>query len=76
MSKHVTAPDDTVGSQQPSKPSLVVGLGASAGGIKALAEFFKHVSAGQQIAYVVILHLSPTTTASWPRSSSPPRHFR
>jgi len=59
MSKHVTAPDDTVGSQQPSKPSLVVGLGASAGGIKALAEFFKHVSAGQQIAYVVILHLSP-----------------
>jgi two-component system CheB/CheR fusion protein len=44
---------------QEHAPSLVVGLGASAGGIKALAEFFAHVDAGQSIAYVVILHLSP-----------------
>jgi len=59
MSKHVGGNDDAATSQQATKPSLVVGLGASAGGIKALAEFFKHVSAGEQIAYVVILHLSP-----------------
>ncbi|HTM05546.1 MAG TPA: CheR family methyltransferase [Vicinamibacterales bacterium] len=40
-------------------PAIVVGLGASAGGIKSLAEFFRHVSADESAAYVVILHLSP-----------------
>lgn len=38
---------------------LVVGLGASAGGVPALREFFEHVPADPLIAYVVILHLSP-----------------
>ena len=38
---------------------LVVGLGASAGGIKALKEFFSHVPAQSGVGYVVILHLSP-----------------
>ena len=38
---------------------LVVGVGASAGGIKALREFFAQVPATGGIAYVVILHLSP-----------------
>ncbi|MGI4742656.1 MAG: CheR family methyltransferase [Janthinobacterium lividum] len=38
---------------------LLVGLGASAGGIQALQEFFEHVPADSAIAYVVILHLSP-----------------
>jgi two-component system, chemotaxis family, CheB/CheR fusion protein len=38
---------------------MVVGIGASAGGIKALSEFFAHVPPRTQIAYVVILHLSP-----------------
>jgi two-component system CheB/CheR fusion protein len=55
---------------------LVVGIGASAGGIKALKEFFAHVPANLGVAYVVILHLSPDhdsklaevlqTTASMP----------
>ena len=40
-------------------PSLVVGLGASAGGIQALARFFSNVDVDAPIAYVVILHLSP-----------------
>jgi PAS domain S-box-containing protein len=39
---------------------LVVGIGASAGGIQALKKFFEHVPADSGIAYVVILHLSPT----------------
>src|SRR5437879_2784768 len=39
---------------------LVVGLGASAGGIPALKEFFSHDSNISGVAYVVILHLSPT----------------
>jgi two-component system, chemotaxis family, CheB/CheR fusion protein len=38
---------------------LVVGLGASAGGIKAFKEFFTHVPPDSGMAYVVILHLSP-----------------
>ena len=38
---------------------LVVGLGASAGGIQALKEFFENVPPDSGMAYVVILHLSP-----------------
>jgi two-component system CheB/CheR fusion protein len=38
---------------------LVVGIGASAGGIPALQTFFEHVSSDSGMAYVVILHLSP-----------------
>ena len=38
---------------------LVVGLGASAGGIRAIKEFFEGVPQPSGIAYVVILHLSP-----------------
>jgi two-component system CheB/CheR fusion protein len=38
---------------------LVVGVGASAGGITALKHFFSRVSEDSGIAYVVILHLSP-----------------
>ncbi|HEX7313808.1 MAG TPA: PAS domain S-box protein [Pyrinomonadaceae bacterium] len=38
---------------------MVVGLGASAGGIGALKVFFEHVPEESGMAYVVILHLSP-----------------
>jgi hypothetical protein len=38
---------------------LVVGIGASAGGIQALKQFFENVRPNSGIAYVVILHLSP-----------------
>lgn len=38
---------------------LVVGIGASAGGIKALRELFENIPADSGCAYVVILHLSP-----------------
>jgi two-component system CheB/CheR fusion protein len=38
---------------------MVVGLGASAGGIHALREFFANVPERSGMAYVVILHLSP-----------------
>src|SRR5258708_2343871 len=38
---------------------LIVGIGASAGGITALKAFFKNVQADSGMAYVVILHLSP-----------------
>jgi two-component system, chemotaxis family, CheB/CheR fusion protein len=38
---------------------IVVGLGASAGGIQALKHFFAEVPEDSGIAYVVILHMSP-----------------
>ncbi|MBN1956838.1 MAG: chemotaxis protein CheB, partial [Desulfuromonadales bacterium] len=40
-------------------PCLVVGLGASAGGLQALESFVKNLSAGSGMAYVIIQHLSP-----------------
>jgi two-component system CheB/CheR fusion protein len=42
-----------------SQKLLVVGLGASAGGIEVLRRFFTHVPRNSGSAYVVILHLSP-----------------
>src|SRR3954471_3486950 len=38
---------------------LIVGMGASAGGIDAFKQFFERVPASSGAAYVVILHLSP-----------------
>jgi two-component system CheB/CheR fusion protein len=46
-------------SRQAGDEFLVVGIGASAGGIKALMEFFARVPSDSGMAYVVILHLSP-----------------
>ena len=43
--------------QQPNL--VVVGLGASAGGVQTLKDFFEATPADSGIAYVVILHLSP-----------------
>jgi len=37
----------------------VVGIGASAGGLEALEQFFGHVAPGSGMAYVVVQHLSP-----------------
>lgn len=39
---------------------IVVGIGAAAGGIEALKAFFARVPVDSGIAYVVILHVSPT----------------
>lgn len=38
---------------------LVVGVGASAGGIVALKEFFARIPREGNLAYAVVLHLSP-----------------
>jgi len=47
--------------QLQDKPTefLIVGIGASAGGIQALQQFFGNVPEDSNMAYVVILHLSP-----------------
>ena len=41
------------------KPSFVVGLGASAGGLAALECFFDHMPSDSGMAFVIIQHLSP-----------------
>ncbi len=38
----------------------IVGVGASAGGLKALQQFFEHMPDDSGMAFVVILHLSPS----------------
>ena len=40
-------------------PFPVVGIGASAGGLKALMTFFEHMPSGSGMSFVVVIHLSP-----------------
>ena len=48
---------DSFSSQAPDL--FIVGIGASAGGLHALEEFFEHLSNNSGAAFVVIQHLSP-----------------
>ncbi|MEO6566500.1 MAG: chemotaxis protein CheB, partial [Casimicrobiaceae bacterium] len=41
----------------------IVGIGASAGGLEALAQFFSRVPVGSGLAYIVVQHLDPTQKA-------------
>src|SRR5690349_8099738 len=43
----------------PALPSLVVGMGASAGGLEAFEAFFDRMPADSGMAFVVIQHLAP-----------------
>jgi two-component system CheB/CheR fusion protein len=43
----------------PARDFYVVGIGASAGGLAALRTFFSHVPADANVAWVVVMHLSP-----------------
>ncbi|HET9220884.1 MAG TPA: CheR family methyltransferase, partial [Roseiflexaceae bacterium] len=47
-------------STQPSTAFPIVGIGASAGGLQAVQQFFAHMPPDTGMAFVVILHLSPT----------------
>ncbi|MFK7854681.1 MAG: chemotaxis protein CheB [Granulosicoccus sp.] len=53
---------DTAGSnalKNLTKPVLYVGIGASAGGLEALRDFFDHMSADSDAVFIVVQHLSP-----------------
>jgi two-component system, chemotaxis family, CheB/CheR fusion protein len=45
-------------SQNDNNIKAIVGIGASAGGLQALIQFFSHLSPNTNMAYVVILHRS------------------
>ena len=59
MAERVNDKNDPPQPDGPLDTPPVVGIGASAGGIGALREFFSHVELPSGAAYVVILHLSP-----------------
>ncbi|WP_176961553.1 chemotaxis protein CheB [Mariprofundus sp. NF] len=52
--------DSVLSKESDSQPSYYVGIGASAGGLEAIEEFFKQAPEDAGMAYVVIQHLSPT----------------
>ncbi|MGZ5043796.1 MAG: chemotaxis protein CheB, partial [Methylobacter sp.] len=37
----------------------IVGIGASAGGLDALQQFFKAMPSDQELAFIVVVHLDP-----------------
>src|SRR3954469_17594608 len=45
--------------RDPNEPAAVVGLGASAGGISPLQQFFTDMKPDSGLAFVVVMHLSP-----------------
>src|SRR3954465_14570693 len=45
--------------QPDAEPTLIVGIGASAGGLEPLERFFAAVPADSGMAFVVLQHLSP-----------------
>ena len=45
--------------RDPNEPSAVVGLGASAGGVAPLQQFFGDMNPESGLAFVVVMHLSP-----------------
>jgi len=43
-----------------NQPSYIVGIGASAGGVESLGEFFENMDSNSGMAFVVVQHLSST----------------
>ncbi len=46
-------------SQASHTPFIVVGIGASAGGLRALQQFFEAMPAASEMAFVIVTHLAP-----------------
>lgn len=49
-----------------TKPKLVVGIGASAGGLESFSTFFAHMPNDSNIAFVLLPHLDPTHNSLMP----------
>jgi two-component system CheB/CheR fusion protein len=61
--KNQPTPTSTAEPEATAKKSpltfMVVGIGASAGGLESLESFFKNVTVDSGMAYIIIQHLSP-----------------
>jgi chemotaxis response regulator CheB len=54
------APEASVPSSPPTPgPPPICAIGASAGGVRALQEFFRAISPDLGLSYVVVIHLAP-----------------
>ncbi len=62
MSENESAVNSSISNQKQN--FFVVGIGASAGGLRALEEFFEHMPTDSGAAFVVIQHLSPDFKSS------------
>lgn len=51
--------DNSSSDPNSAKPTAIVGIGASAGGLEAIETFFKNMPVDSGMAFVVIQHLSP-----------------
>src|SRR5438045_7791153 len=51
--------ENTRKQRHPNEPAAVVGLGASAGGVAVLQQFFSDMPPESGLAFVVVMHLSP-----------------
>ena len=67
--KSRAAPRTGRGSPPPAAETdpFIVGIGASAGGLKALKQFFRAVPAGSGCAFVVVVHLDPAQQSAFPQ---------
>jgi len=52
--------------RDPQQPTAVVGLGASAGGVAVLQEFFSGMDPESGLSFVVVMHLSPEYESQLP----------
>jgi two-component system, chemotaxis family, CheB/CheR fusion protein len=57
--KNVVSPESRATDIRSTPVPTVVGIGASAGGLSAIKEFFKRVPTDSGLAFVVVVHLSP-----------------
>ena len=61
-----TARDGAEKRRDPNEPVAVVGLGASAGGVAPLQQFFADMNPESGLAFVVVMHLSPEHESQLP----------
>src|SRR5688500_372692 len=65
--------------QQAAAPAMrprIVGVGASAGGLKAFREFLSALPARPDVAVVLVLHLDPTRASTISEMLAPDTRFR
>ena len=51
--------EDTKATPTGARSSIVIGIGASAGGLEALQQFFEYMPPNSGLSFVVVQHLSP-----------------